>query len=193
MKKEENFRHYALSVPFYTHFTSPIRRYPDILVHRLLSAALEQEELDRWDQKVLKTYVLPFSLPFSLSLEMWSCGYWIFEQYHPSRTLDNCNSRKIAAKTLQEKHSELHLANLVRKSGSIDVKGIVISVLDRSVDVVLIYLGIIRRVYLDVSFQWPRVSVATFCVNDIVFFCIQRNCNCKRSSTRSTTVSANWR
>lgn len=67
--------------------------------------------------------------------------------------MDNCNARKIAAKTLQESHSELHLSALIRKSGSIEVKGIVLAVLDHAVDVVILYMGVIRRLYLEVDFE----------------------------------------
>lgn len=40
LRDPAQFRHYALNVPLYTHFTSPIRRFADVLVHRLLASAL---------------------------------------------------------------------------------------------------------------------------------------------------------
>eukprot|EP00914_Ancora_sagittata_P011471 GHVO01022295.1.p1 GENE.GHVO01022295.1~~GHVO01022295.1.p1 ORF type:complete len:862 (+),score=122.83 GHVO01022295.1:169-2586(+) len=55
ISSEEDLKtlHYALNFPAYTHFTSPIRRYADVMVHRCLSAALDLTSCTDADKEVV--------------------------------------------------------------------------------------------------------------------------------------------
>ncbi|HEL0640889.1 TPA: ribonuclease R [Streptococcus equi subsp. zooepidemicus] len=51
---EHNHGHYGLAADYYTHFTSPIRRYPDLLVHRMIREynQITQEKVDHFAQVI---------------------------------------------------------------------------------------------------------------------------------------------
>lgn len=83
----EQFAHYALSESIYTHFTSPIRRYPDIIVHRLLAACLNLEKEPKMskdidglvtrcnDMKLANRIVSETSQKIYLSVYILATGY----------------------------------------------------------------------------------------------------------------------
>lgn len=117
--------HYSLNLPLYTHFTSPTRRYADIVVHRQLEAVLSEGKAEFADdlEKLVKT-------------------------------AESCNTKKDLAQNAQEQSIHVESCRTMDKkrqevNGDLITEGIVLCVYESAFDVLIPEWGFEKRVHCD--------------------------------------------
>ncbi|AEO56471.1 hypothetical protein MYCTH_2301470 [Thermothelomyces thermophilus ATCC 42464] len=117
--------HYSLNLPLYTHFTSPTRRYADILVHRQLEAVLSDGKVEYNED--LDSLV---------------------------KTVEACNTKKDSAQNAQEQSIHIEACRAMDKkrqelNGDLISEGIVLCVYESAFDVLIPEWGFEKRVHCD--------------------------------------------
>jgi len=119
MTGEEDRRHFALNIPYYTHFTSPIRRYADVVVHRLLQATVDGAgAVARYPKTE--------------------------DGVHQDAL--HCNQKRMAAKTAQERSDRVYLAVYLRSRPLVSEVAIVTGMGRESFNVLVPSIGVVQRV-----------------------------------------------
>ncbi|RMZ68994.1 cell wall biogenesis phosphatase Ssd1 [Pyrenophora seminiperda CCB06] len=121
----EQYPHYALNLPLYTHFTNPSRRYADIIVHRQLEAVLSNGAIE-----------------FTEDIEALA------------KTAEMCNTKKDSAHAAQEQSVHIEACRKMDKvrqeqGGDLIAEGIVLCVYESAFDVLIPEWGFEKRVHCD--------------------------------------------
>ena len=122
-KSEEEWRHFALNIPYYTHFTSPIRRYADIMVHRLLQASIDEGE-----SMVNEFYV---------------------DEEEMQNIADQCNEMRMNAKRASERSDRVFLSIYLKANPIDSALGVVLSVGEKTFLTFVPSLGVCTAVFVD--------------------------------------------
>ena len=135
-ESESDYFHYGLSMPLYTHFTSPIRRYPDLIAHRQLQSILEEAP----DQ------------PMS------------FDEV--SALAERSSEKKYASKLASDKSSELFLWLFLRENVNLLEPAVVVEIGSESITVLVLRYALQLRLWRDymekgVGFQSKEMKWAT--------------------------------
>ncbi|KAJ2742856.1 hypothetical protein GGI20_004184 [Coemansia sp. BCRC 34301] len=153
------YRHYALNVPLYTHFTSPIRRYADIIVHRTLEASLAAFGNHVTSDHPLLPRLYSAFFPMTPSAGSLTVSgdntqpLLIPASKDIADIAHQCNLRKDAAKKAQDASSKLFLVNyLTQASAQFGTPGVV-------------SLGVITKIMTD-RFV---LTVPTFGIESMVY------------------------
>eukprot|EP01060_Flectonema_neradi_P026431 TRINITY_DN353_c0_g1_i1.p1 TRINITY_DN353_c0_g1~~TRINITY_DN353_c0_g1_i1.p1 ORF type:complete len:615 (+),score=139.03 TRINITY_DN353_c0_g1_i1:146-1846(+) len=100
---DHSLSHYALNLPLYTHFTSPIRRYADLVVHRVLKCALEIEGIV---QRAIRDGVPEDQI--SISPKEVPSGQLLLHESDVTDVALHCNERKEEARKCSDQSIELY-------------------------------------------------------------------------------------
>ncbi|KAG7096895.1 hypothetical protein E1B28_004301 [Marasmius oreades] len=119
------YHHYALNVPLYTHFTSPIRRYADLLVHRQVESILQAGAEPKFTM----------------------------DRDAVAKVAQQCNIKRDSAVLAQEQSTHLYLcvfiSDLTQRYGPVVRQAKVVAVLEAAFDVLVPEFGIEKRVHVD--------------------------------------------